>query len=80
MKPGYTVAANRAGVEGEVVLLVTIDTKGKVVAVKVIKGLGYGLDEAAIKAAEKWLYEPATLDGTPIRSKKRQKVQFILED
>ena len=80
VKPGYTVAANRAGVEGEVILLVTIAKDGTVTAVKVIKGLGYGLDEAAMAAAKKWVYEPATLDGKPVRSKKRQKVQFILED
>ena len=81
VKPRYPKAALRAGIEGTIVFLLTIDTKGRVQKVKAIgKPLGYGLDEAARKAVKKWLYRPETLDGKPVSSVKRVKVEFVLED
>lgn len=80
IKPAYPVAAKRAGVEGLVVLVITIDETGKVVDAKVVKGLGYGLDEAALNVVQRWEYEPASIDGKPIKSTRREKIEFILED
>ena len=48
VKVEYPREAKAAGVEGSVVLSVTVDPEGKVVEAKIVKGgLGYGLDEAA---------------------------------
>lgn len=80
VKPDYTRAALRAGVEGQVVVLLTIDEAGRVVDAKLVSGLGYGLDEVALEAVRKWRYRPATLDGKPIRTTQREKVRFVLED
>src|SRR5690606_9229315 len=44
-----TAAARRDGIEGTVVLRVEIDETGKVGEVRVVKGLGYGLDEVAVR-------------------------------
>ena len=63
--PTYTEAARSAGIEGKVRVEVTIDETGKVTAVRVISGLGYGLDEAAISAARAAQFEPAMRCGKP---------------
>lgn len=76
----YTRAALRAGIEGKVVVVVTIGEDGTVKDAKLIQGLGYGLDEVAVEAAKKWLFKPATVDGKPIQSTKRITVDFVIED
>lgn len=79
-KPDYTKVAARQGIEGRVVLLASIDATGKVTRVKVVKGLGFGLDEVAREAVLRWRYRPATVDGEPIASMKRETIKFELED
>ncbi|HET9958163.1 MAG TPA: energy transducer TonB [Polyangiaceae bacterium] len=66
--PGYTEAARVAGVEGKVRVEVTIDETGRVVSVRVLAGLGYGLDEAALAAARNAEFEPAQRCGKPVRA------------
>jgi protein TonB len=63
IKPEYNEQARMAQIEGIVRVELTIDEQGNVIAVKVLKGLGYGLDEAAIKAAKQWTFEPGTKCG-----------------
>ena len=62
----YTDEAFDARIEGSVVLELEIDTAGDVVGVEVIEGLGYGLDDAAVAAAERFGFRPATVDGEPV--------------
>jgi TonB family protein len=63
----YTEEARKARIEGIVALQVVIRKDGTVDSFRVIKGLGYGLDESAIKTiAAKWRFEPATLKGAPV--------------
>jgi TonB family protein len=65
--PNYTEEARDARVEGIVVLLVTIDKDGSVNNARVTQGLGYGLDESAIRTVTKqWRFSPATRDGIPV--------------
>jgi TonB family protein len=65
----YTQAALKAGIRGYVVLGLIIEADGSVRDVRVISGLGYGLDESAVKALETWQFEPALQDGIPIKSR-----------
>ena len=58
----------RNKVYGKIYLTFTVDEEGNLVEPKVVKGLGYGLDENAIKAikgAKKW--NPAIIRGIPVR-------------
>jgi len=48
--PEYTQEAKRAGVEGAVLLYVEVGTDGRAHRIRVLKGLGYGLDAKAIDA------------------------------
>lgn len=62
----YTKEAKEKKIAGTVVLDATIDEKGKVSAVSVVKALPHGLDQAAVDALRQWRFEPATLDGKPV--------------
>jgi protein TonB len=55
-------------IQGVVGLDVSLDANGDVVDVRLTKSLDkdYGLDEEALEAARKWLFDPATKDGTPV--------------
>jgi len=63
--PAYTNGARAAGVSGKVRVEITVDEQGRVVSARVIQGLGYGLDEAALAAARAMTFEPAVRCGRP---------------
>ena len=67
-QPAYTDRAREAGAEGKVRIELTVDETGRVVSVKVLSGLGYGLDEAAVAAAQSATFEPAIRCGKPTRA------------
>ncbi|MGA9882299.1 MAG: energy transducer TonB [Candidatus Acidiferrales bacterium] len=62
----YSDEAMKVKIQGEVELLAVITADGRVTDVQVVKGLGYGLDENARKAALTWRLRPALgPDGKP---------------
>jgi TonB family protein len=67
-KPAYTEEARQLRIEGEVLLEVVFTSSGRLQVVRVIRGLGHGLDENAIRAAEQIRYKPAHQDGQPVDS------------
>jgi len=64
--PLYTDEARKLGIEGEVLVEVTFLASGQVRAVRVVKGLGHGLDEAAVHAAEQIRFKPALQQGRAV--------------
>ena len=65
--PAYTPEAENAGIEGKVRLELKVNERGEVEEAKVLKGLGYGLDESAIQTVKRrWHFRPATLCGKPV--------------
>ena len=65
--PYYTEEARKARTEGMVVLQVMIRKNGTIDNIKVVRGLGNGLDEAAISTvASKWRFRPARYRGSSI--------------
>jgi TonB family protein len=77
-KPIYTDEARRLRIQGEVVLEVSFPTSGNPRVLRVLGSLGHGLDEAAIKAAEKIEFEPARRDGRPVAHTATLRVVFRL--
>jgi TonB family protein len=77
-EPEFSDQARKAGVEGTITLKVAVDANGDVAEVKVVKGLGSGLDEKAIEAVRTWKFKPGTEDGTPVRSEIDVEVSFHL--
>ncbi len=65
-KPPFPEEARKNDIEGTVVLKITVDETGAVTAVSVLKGLGFGLDEASIAAIKKFKFKPATKDGEAV--------------
>lgn len=63
--PAYTDDARRARVEGEVLLEVVLEASGHVRVLRIVRGLGHGLDESAVRAAEQISFKPAMRDGQP---------------
>jgi TonB family protein len=61
----YTDEAVENRIEGQVNLRLTISATGKVSKVEVLKGLGYGLDKAAVEAAKKFEFTPAEVNNQP---------------
>ena len=61
--PVYTDEARKLGIEGEVLVEVIFRASGQVQTVRVTKGLGHGLDEAALHAAEQIRFKPAIQEG-----------------
>jgi protein TonB len=77
-QPVGTEAARAAGVEGKVRVQLTVDEAGHVVDVKLLQGLGYGLDEAALSAARRAEFEPAVRCGKPTRATFNISMRFTL--
>lgn len=63
--PLYTEEARAKKIEGEVLLEVVFEASGKLRVTKIVRGLGHGLDESAIHAAEQIRFKPALKDGQP---------------
>lgn len=74
----YTDQARQAGVQGTTTLLVNFSDKGTVKNVLVLKSLGFGLDQSAIRAAQKIRFEPAQKDGKPVSVVKMVQYSFTL--
>ena len=66
--PVYTDEARSLKLEGEVLLEVSFASNGSLHVNRVVRGLGHGLDEAAIAAANKMRYKPAMRGGQPVDS------------
>src|ERR1700757_1404166 len=63
--PSYTEDARAKRIEGEVLLEVVFEASGRLRVLRVVRGLGHGLDDAAVHAAEQIRFKPALKDGQP---------------
>jgi len=66
--PLYTQEARGLRVEGEVLLEVVLEASGSLRVVRLVHGLGHGLDDNAVKAAEQIRFKPAMRNGQPADS------------
>jgi TonB family protein len=74
--PVYTDEARQQHIEGEVLLDVVFGASGDVQVIRVARGLGHGLDEAAIRAAKNIKFSPATRDGQAVDFEARIHIVF----
>jgi TonB family protein len=66
VKADYTEEARRRGLTGEVVLEIVVRRDGSVGDVKLLQGLGSGLDDRAIQAVRQWRFAPADRLGVAV--------------
>lgn len=74
----YPEMARRAGIEGRVVVQFIIDKEGHVRDPHVVRSVGGGLDEAAIRAVEQVRFTPGMQRGRPVNVQYTIPVQFRL--
>ena len=76
--PAYTENARAQGIEGEVVLEVEFAASGEVRVLRVVRGLGHGLDESAVRAATQIRFKPAAEQGRPVDFRAHVQIVFRL--
>jgi TonB family protein len=76
--PQYTREALAAKVTGVVAISVTVGADGVPTGLRVVKGLGSGLDETAVECVEQWRFAPGTRNGAPEPVKATIEVNFRL--
>ncbi len=77
-KPVYTPEARSLRLEGEVSVQVVFQADGTIRVLRVIRGLGHGLDEAAVQAATRVRFKPATRGGVAVDTNATITISFEL--
>jgi protein TonB len=76
----YTDEARRRGVEGSIIVQAQFDEYGSATVLKMIKELGYGLNEAALEALKGWRFSPGLRNGLSVTTVAEIEVPFRLPD
>ena len=76
--PGYSHEARLAKREGTVVLSVVVTETGYPASLRLIRSLGFGLDEEAVHAVRQWRFYPGTKDGDTVPVQATIEVNFRL--
>ena len=78
--PNYTSEGIRAKIQGTVELQAVVLPDGTVGAIRILKSLDdrYGLDEQAVEAAARWLFEPGMLNGAAVATRITILLEFRL--
>ena len=78
IEPNYSEDARRARYQGSVVLSAIVRKDGSIEILKVLRGLGLGLDENAVEALKKWKFRPGTRSGEPVDVALNIEINFAL--
>lgn len=78
VKADYTDEARRRGITGDVVMEIVVTRAGGVGDVRVLQGLGAGLDQRAIAAVRQWKFSPARRRGEAVDVIVEVAVEFTL--
>lgn len=79
-KISYPVMAVKAGVQGKVYIMAFINENGDVDEAKVIKGIGMGCDEEAVRAVKDSKFKPASNKGQSIKAKSTLAIVFKINN
>jgi TonB family protein len=77
-RPEYTAEGRSMKIEGDVVVDMVFRANGTIQINHVISGLGHGLDEAAVRAAQQIKFKPALRQGEPVDFPARVRIEFRL--
>jgi TonB family protein len=78
VEPTYSEEARKAKYQGVVVLSAIVRKDGTIEILKVVRGLGLGLDENAIQALKQWKFRPGMKNGVPVDVALNIEVNFSL--
>jgi len=79
VEPEFSEEARAAKAQGAVTLYVHVNPSGKAVNIRVLHGLGFGLDEKAIEAVKKWKFRPGMKKDEPVSVEATIEVNFRLD-
>jgi periplasmic protein TonB len=78
VEPQYSEEARKARYQGTVVLEAIVRTDGTVDIQRIVRSLGFGLDENAIQALKQWKFRPGMRNGVPVNVSLNIEVNFNL--
>jgi TonB family protein len=78
VEPEYSEEARIAKYQGTVVVTAVIGVDGTAQGMKVVRGLGLGLDDKALQAVSQWRFKPGIKDGQPVPVIAQIEVNFRL--
>jgi TonB family protein len=78
VEPSYTEHARKLGVQGTVVLSIVVNADGTAHDIRVMRSVGFGLDQKAIEAVSQWRFAPGVRLGEPVRVSATVEVNFAL--
>jgi TonB family protein len=78
--PLYSEEGRGNGIEGLVTVQATIDSRGGVRVLRILHGLGFGLDQNALIALRQWRFQAGTRDGRPIETTVEIDIEFSLRN
>jgi len=76
----YPEEARKQGIEGRVMVSFIVNEQGRVENAKVVRGIGGGCDEEAVRVVKKAEFEPGYQDGEPVRVKFMLPIHFKLSN
>ena len=74
----YSREARKKKIQGPCLVRIIVDAQGLPQNPKVVRSIGYGLDEAAVDAIKKNRFKPAMKDGHPVAVEMAIEVNFRL--
>jgi len=77
-RPEYTAEGRSMRIEGDVRIDLVFLANGSVQINRVVSGLGHGLDESAVRAAQQIKFKPAKKDGQPVDYPAVVRIEFRL--
>jgi protein TonB len=77
-RPDYTEEARREKIQGQIIVEAMFRSDGTISSIRVVRGLGYGLDEKAIEAVSKIRFRPAERQNRPVDVRQKITVTFQL--
>jgi protein TonB len=78
VEPEFSEEARKAKYQGTVILTIEVGEDGKPRDLRVVRGLGLGLDEKAVEAVSRWKFRPAQKNGGAVPATARVEVNFRL--
>jgi TonB family protein len=78
--PAYTNEARRRGIQGSVNVLAQFDADGNFKVLRIVRGLGHGLDENALAALQNWRFAPAVKNGQRVSVIAEIEIPFRMPD
>ena len=75
-EPQFSEEARKVRLSGNVLVYLQVDPHGRPMKVRVLRGIGMGLDEKAVEAVSLYKFKPAMENGHPVTVEMQVEVNF----